>query len=243
MTGYLFVLLVGLAAGVISGIVGTGSSIMLLPVLVYTFGPIEAVPIMAIAAVMANLSRVIAWWSLIDWRAVAAYSITGMPAAALGARTLLALPDGIINLCLGIFFIVMVPARHWLRAHAFHLRLWQLSIAGLFIGYLTGLVLSTGPLSVPAFSAYGLVKGAFLSTEAASSFMLYLSKLFVFDESGALPLDILLKGLVVGASIMAGTFVGKIVILKMSERAFQYVLDALLCCSGLSLLWAAIRSL
>lgn len=116
MTGYLFVLLVGLAAGVISGIVGTGSSIMLLPVLVYTFGPIEAVPIMAIAAVMANLSRVIAWWSLIEWRAVAAYSITGMPAAALGARTLLALPDGIINLCLGIFFIVMVPARHWLRA-------------------------------------------------------------------------------------------------------------------------------
>lgn len=104
-------------------------------------------------------------------------------------------------------------------------------------------MLSTGPLSVPAFSAYGLVKGAFLSTEAASSFMLYLSKLFVFDESGALPLDILLKGLVVGASIMAGTFVGKIVILKMSERAFQYLLDALLCCSGLSLLWAAIRSL
>ncbi|WP_293775864.1 sulfite exporter TauE/SafE family protein [uncultured Oxalicibacterium sp.] len=242
MSGYLFVLLVGLAAGVISGIVGTGSSIMLLPVLVYTFGPIEAVPIMAIAAVLANLSRVIAWWSMIDWRAVAAYSVTGMPAAALGARTLLSLPDGIINLCLGVFFIAMVPVRHWLKAHAFRLRLWQLSLAGLVVGYLTGLVLSTGPLSVPAFSAYGLVKGAFLSTEAASSFMLYLSKLFVFGEFGALPLDIIIKGLVVGSSIMAGTFIGKIVMLKMSEQAFQYLLDALLFCSGLSLLWAAIKS-
>lgn len=240
MTGYLFVLVVGLAAGVVSGVVGTGSSIMLLPVLVYTFGPIEAVPIMAIAAVMANLSRVMAWWKLIDWRAFAAYSATGIPAAALGARTLLSLPDNLINTCLGGFFIIMIPVRHWLRAHDFRLRLWQLSIAGAFIGYLTGIVLSTGPLSVPAFSAYGLVKGAFISTEAASSLFLYISKLAIFGESDALPFDIVLKGLLVGASIMAGTFAGKVVMLRLSERAFQHLLDALLLCSGLSLLWAAL---
>ena len=41
---FLFVLAVGLLAGTISGIVGTGSSIMLVPVLAYEFGPKEAVP-------------------------------------------------------------------------------------------------------------------------------------------------------------------------------------------------------
>ncbi len=85
---FLFVLAVGLVAGTISGIVGTGSSIMLMPVLVYQYGPKQAVPIMAVAAVMANLSRILAWWREVDWRACAAYSITGIPAAALGARTL-----------------------------------------------------------------------------------------------------------------------------------------------------------
>src|SRR5438045_424225 len=35
---------------------------MLMPVLVYQYGPKEAVPIMAIAAVMAHFSRVLAWW-------------------------------------------------------------------------------------------------------------------------------------------------------------------------------------
>src|SRR5206468_7977148 len=35
--GFLFVLIVGLIAGTISGIVGTGSSIMLMPVLVYQY--------------------------------------------------------------------------------------------------------------------------------------------------------------------------------------------------------------
>ena len=89
--GFFFVLTVGLLAGTISGIVGTGSSIMLMPVLIYQYGPKEAVPIMAVAAVMANLSRILAWWREVDWRACLAYSITGIPAAALGARTLLAL--------------------------------------------------------------------------------------------------------------------------------------------------------
>src|ERR1700680_1066251 len=57
---FLFVLAVGLVAGTISGIVGTGSSIMLMPVLVYQYGPKQAVPIMAIAAGVANLSRILA---------------------------------------------------------------------------------------------------------------------------------------------------------------------------------------
>jgi uncharacterized membrane protein YfcA len=35
---FLFVLAVGLVAGTISGIVGTGSSILLMPVLIYQYG-------------------------------------------------------------------------------------------------------------------------------------------------------------------------------------------------------------
>ena len=89
---FIFVLTVGLLAGAISGIIGTGSSIMLVPVLVWQFGPKEAVPIMAVAAIMGNFSRILAWWREVDWRATAAYSITGVPAAALGAKTLLVLP-------------------------------------------------------------------------------------------------------------------------------------------------------
>ena len=71
---------------------------------------------MAIAAILANLSRVLIWWREVDWRAVAAYSVTGVPAAALGARTLLALPPRLIEGALGVFFLAMIPARRWLAA-------------------------------------------------------------------------------------------------------------------------------
>jgi uncharacterized membrane protein YfcA len=86
---------------------------------------------------------------------------------------------------------------------------------------------------------YGLTKGAFLSTEAASSLMLYVSKVITFRELGALPPATILRGVIIGSSLMIGAFVGKLVILRMSSTVFQHLLDALMLCSGISLLLAA----
>jgi hypothetical protein len=236
---YIFVLAVGLIAGTISGIVGTGSSIMLVPVLVYEFGPKEAVPIMAVAAVMANLSRIVAWWREVDWRACAAYSVTGIPAAALGARTLLILPSRAVDIAIGLFLIAMVPARHWLAKREVKVTLWHLALGGAVIGFLTGIVVSTGPLSVPLFLFYGLTKGAFLATEAASSLGLYLSKSVTFERFGALTPAVALKGLIAGSSLMFGAFIAKRFVLKLDPNVFRLVMDGIMLLAGLSMLWNA----
>ncbi|MCA1372505.1 MULTISPECIES: sulfite exporter TauE/SafE family protein [unclassified Bradyrhizobium] len=236
---FLFVLAVGLVAGTISGIVGTGSSIMLMPVLVYAYGPKEAVPIMAVASVMANFSRILAWWREVDWRACAAYSVTGIPAAALGARTLLALPSHAVDLTIGLFLIAMVPVRHFLARHELKANLWHLAIGGALIGYLTGIVVSTGPLSVPLFLFYGLSKGAFLATEAASSLGLYFAKSVTFERFGALAGEVFIKGLIAGASLMSGAFIAKRFVLHLRPETFRLLMDAIMIVAGLSMLWTA----
>jgi uncharacterized membrane protein YfcA len=236
---FLFVLAIGLIAGTLSGIVGFGSSIMLMPVLVIVFGPLQAVPIMAIAAVMANLSRILVWWREVDWRACTAYSVTGIPAAAAGARTLLVLPPRIIEGALGAFFLAMIPARRWLASHNLKLGLGHRAFVGLVVGYLTGIVVSTGPITAPIFLAYGLVKGAFLATEAAGSLAVYLSKAVVFRSFGALPVEAIVKGLIIGSSLMAGSFVAKRFVLRLEPESFRLLMDALMLISGLTLLWTA----
>jgi uncharacterized membrane protein YfcA len=239
---YLFVTVVGLLAGTISGIVGTGSSIMLVPVLVYAFGPTQAVPIMAVAAIMANLSRVLAWWREIDWRACLAYSLPGIPAAALGARTLLVLPPRTVDLAIGTFLVAMVPVRHLLARHQLKFSLWHLAIGGAAIGYLTGIVVSTGPLSVPLFLLYGLTKGAFIATEAASSLGLYVSKSATFQHFGALTAEVALKGLITGTSLMAGTFVAKRFVLQLNPDSFRLIMDGIMLLAGLWMLWNATQA-
>lgn len=242
MLAYAFVLAVGLLAGTISGIVGTGSSIMLLPVLVYEFGPKQAVPIMAVAAVMANLSRIAAYWREVDWRACAAYAVTGIPAAALGARTLIELPSSAVDITMGLFFIAMVPLRHWLNRHNLKASLWHLAVGGAVIGYITGIVVSSGPLSVPLFLFYGLTKGAFLATEAASSLGLYVSKSVVFERFGALNADTLTKGLIAGSSLMAGSFVAKRFVLKLDATMFRLVMDGIMIAAGVAMLWSGMAA-
>ncbi|WP_422002298.1 sulfite exporter TauE/SafE family protein [Reyranella sp.] len=238
---YALVLVVGFVAGTVSGIVGTGATIILLPVLVFAFGPREAVPIMAVVALMSNFAKITSWWKEIDWRACGAYALGGIPAAALGARTLLVLPERAVDVALGLFFLVMVPGRRWLARRRLSLGFAGLMLAGAAIGFLTGIVVSTGPLSVPAFTAYGLVKGAFIATEAAGSLALYVSKAITFRQFGALPLDIVVKGLITGSSVMAGTYTARLIVERLSVKTFQNLLDGVMVIAGIALLWAALR--
>lgn len=238
---FAIVLAIGLVAGTLGGIVGFGTSIILMPVLVLVFGPREAVPIMAIASIMANASRVAAWWREVDWRACAAYSATGIPAASLGAHTLLSLPPGVVEGVLGAFFITMIPVRRWMARQHWKLNLWHLAIVGAVIGFLTGLVVATGPVNAPFFLAYGLVKGAYLSTEALGSLAVYISKAITFRSLGALPLEAIIKGLIIGSSLVAGSFLAKRFVQRLNPDNFRLMMDGLLAVAGLTMLWAAIR--
>ena len=151
--------------------------------------------------------------------------------AALGARTLLALPAGAVDIALGAFFVAMIPGGD---GSARRVSIFASAIGPSRRRYRIrdGIVLSTGPLSVPAFTSYGLTKGAFLSTEATSSLALMISKVVAFQQLGALPMPSIIRGVVIGSSVMAGAFVGKLVVQRLSVHTFDYLLDALLLFSG-----------
>ena len=237
---WLLVLGLGLIAGTVGGVVGFGSSTILLPALVLAFGPKAAVPIMGLAAVLANLARIAVWWREVDWRAAGIYSATGMPAVALGARTFLALDARVVEGFLGLFLIAMIPARRWFLARRFSIGYGGLAAAGAGVGFLTGMVASTGPINAPFFLAHGLSKGAYIATEALGSFSVYVTKSLVFQRFGALPWDIAINGAIVGAAMMAGSMLAKRIVQRLDAHQFQSAMDALMLVAGLALLWGAI---
>ena len=93
-------------------------------------------------------------------------------------------------------------------------------------------MVSTGPLSVPLFLFYGLTKGAFLATEAASSLGLYLSKSVTFERFGALTPDVALKGLIAGSSLMFGAFIAKRSCCILSPISSASLMDGIMLAAG-----------
>jgi uncharacterized membrane protein YfcA len=238
---YALVLMLGLVAGTLGGIVGFGTSVMLMPALVLVFGPQHAVPVMAIAGIMGNASRVAAWWNEVNWRTTLAFSVGAIPGVVMGAHTLLALPAGVIETVLGVFFIALIPVRRWMAAQHWKLNLWHMAAVGLGIGFLSGIVASTGPVNTPFFLMHGLVKGAFLGTEAAASMVMFIAKAIAFRSLGALPLEVISEGFIVGCSLVVGAFIGKHYVKLIAPEKFKLLMDALLLMAGLVMLWAALR--
>jgi uncharacterized protein len=231
--GWFFVLLVGTFAGTISGIIGTGSSMILLPVLAIVFGPKVAVPIMAVSAIIANAGRVFVWWSEVRWRAVLWFSLLAVPGAALGAKTLIAIPNTVGNYLLGGLLLLLIPLRYWIRGSKIGSKPVHLLWAGGFIGFFTGVVASSGPLSLAAFSSFGLVKTSLIATEAAASFFVSGAKVTTFRQLGALETQILIHGIIVGGSVVAGTFVAKRLLGKISSNYHDRIIDVTLLVAGL----------
>ena len=134
----------------------------------------------------------------------------------------------------------MIPGRRWLAARNYIIGPWLLAPAGAVIGFLTGIVVSTGPISVPVFTAYGLVKGAFIATEAPLARALYQQGHHLPHLRRAADRH-RPRGLITGSSVMAGTYLARLLVERLSVAVFQHLLEVVMLVSGLSLLWAALR--
>ena len=88
---------------------------------------------------------------------------------------------------------------------------------------------------------HGLVKGAFLGTEAMSSLAMFVAKAITFRTLGALPLQLIVEGLVIGSSLFAGAFIGKHFVKQLDAARFTLLMDGLLLVAGVTMLWAAWR--
>jgi hypothetical protein len=57
-----------------------------------------------------------------------------------------------------------------------------------------------------------------------------------------MPLPVIVQGLITGASLMAGAWLAKRFVLRLRPDRFRLLMDALMLVSGLTMLWAGVRS-
>src|SRR5690242_1577269 len=95
-------------ASTVAAVSGFGGAAILLPVLVWLFGVKEAVPILTVAQLIGNGSRV--WFNRkeVDYRVVLWFSLGGVPLAVIGGLLFAKAPLSALTRLLGAFLILIV---------------------------------------------------------------------------------------------------------------------------------------
>ncbi len=226
------VVITAVFAGTLGGVVGFGSGVLLLPVCAYVFGAREAVPLLTIASLLGNLSRAYFSWRETQWRVVLFFAIGAVPFSALGAYVFVQIDAVMLQRLLGCFLIIIVVYRRLVKHKSLPVQLIHFPLIGAVMGFLSGVVATTGPINAPFFLYFGLVKGAYLSTEALSTTSMHIVKSLVYGKYTALNSSILVKGIAVGTAMSVGSYLGKRIVTKITTETFVLIVEVLLFAAG-----------
>ena len=85
----------------------------------------------------------------------------------------------------------------------------------------------------PFFLAYGLLKGAYIGTEALSTVVMHVTKLFAYQQTAVLTVSGVLIGLALGPIMVFGSWIGKRIVDWLPEKVFVAIIEAVLVVAGL----------
>ena len=227
------IVVAALAASTLAAVAGFGGAAIMLPVLVWAVGVRDAVPLLTIAQLMGNLSRV--WFnrSELSLPVVKRFALGAVPAAAIGGVVFATAPADALVRVLGVFLLLTVGYRHSPWGKNTKIGLNGFLPLGTASGLISAIVGVVGPFMAPFFLAYGLVRGAYIGTEALATVVMHVVKLGVYGGFELISLGILLLGLAIGAVMFLGSYIGKRILSKMPDKSFPYVIEAVLIVAGL----------
>lgn len=222
-----------LIASTLAAISGFGGAAIMLPVLVWAFGVRDAVPLLTVAQLMGNVSRVLFNRTELSLSVVKWFGLGAVPAAVVGGILFASAPAGALVRLLGVFLLLMVSYRHtpWGRNARIGLR--GFLPLGATSGVISAVAGMAGPFMAPFFLSYGLVRGAYIGTEALAAVMMHVTKLGVYGRYSLIDLNIALVGIAIGSVMFVGSYLGKQILKRLPEARFPLIIDAVLLAAGL----------
>lgn len=224
---YVILIVVGLAAGLLSGSVGFGGGMILLPVITYFYGVDVAVPVSTIAQMLSNLSRVVMGWKEIDWRAVGMFLLLAVPFTALGAFGFAKVPKGPMTIVLCSFLIVFAVMKLMGKMRLPH-RPSTMVVGGGVTGLVNGLLGISGPLSSAVFLTLELAPVSYIASEATTAAVMHIVKAIVYGKLNLMSDSIFLSGCGIGCAMILGNFIAMRFIRNVNKKLYQKVVAGIM---------------
>ena len=226
-----------LLGSTLAGVTGFGGAAILLPPLVLIFGVKEAIPILTVAQLIGNASRVYFHRKSLDWKVVGYFGLAAVPSAILGAYLFSIVNASLILRVLGAFLLTTALWRHSGARKIPKFPAAGFLGVGAVFSFLSAIVGSVGPFIVPFFLSYGLVKSAFIGTEALCTVLMHIAKIAIYGRTALLSFQSASFGLALGPLMILGSWTGKKIVDRIPERVFVILVETTLVLAGLSFLF------
>jgi uncharacterized protein len=230
---------VAFAASILGGLAGYGTGLVLPIVLAPAVGVVNLIPVMALAMIFNNGSRVAAFWRDIRWPQARRLLLLGMPACLAGAWGYTLLQARWVALLVGLFLITTVPLRRLLWRAAFRLEPTGETLAGGVFGFINGGMTGAGLILISLLMAAGVQGPALIATDAIVSFIMGLGKVVLFGSLARLDGPLALAGVLVGLCTMPGAFVARWLLARIPAGVHAAVMEAVVLAGGIGFLWRA----
>lgn len=236
---YITLIIVGFFAGALSGSVGFGGGMVLLPVITYFYGVEVAVPVSTIAQMLSNLSRSAMGWKEIRWASVGRFLLTAAPLTALGALGFALIDKRLMTIGLCIFLIVFSIMKLRGKMHLPESRATML-VGGGLTGLLNGMLGISGPLSSAVFLSLNLSPVSYIASEATAAAVMHVVKALTYNQFGLMNGYIFLNGLFIGAAMIGGNVLAMRLIRLAEKKLYQRIVA---CIMILVSLWLIVSQL
>jgi uncharacterized membrane protein YfcA len=231
--------IVAFAAAVLGGLAGYGTGLILPIVLAPVIGVANIIPVMAVAMMINNASRVLAFRREIAWPHVRRMLLLGLPACLIGAWGYTQLDARWVALLLGLFLLASIPLRRLLQRAQVQLKPGGEVVAGAAFGFIEGGMTGTGVILISMLMAAGLEGAALIATDAVVSTIMGLAKVLLFGGVARLDAALAVTGVLVGLCTAPGAFAARALLVRLPQQTHLRLMEAVVMLGGLGFLWRA----
>lgn len=233
-------MVVAFFASIISASSGFGGGLLITPFLIPIVGVKGVVPVMAVAMMLGNFSRVWVYRTEVRLRYAMRIALFVLPGVVLGTLIFQKLPPRAVAIIIGCFLIGSVPLRRFLRGRPLQLSGVKLPIIGVSFGVLTGSTPGAGVLLLSLLLGTGLTGPALIGTDAAIGITVHMTKATMFSSLDLLDSSRVMLGLMIGIATIPGAYVARWLLTRLSVKVHTTLTEILVVIAGLSFLWRAL---
>lgn len=222
MSIYVILVLSGLFAGFLSGSIGFGGGMIMLPIITWYYGMEAAVPIAAVAQLLSNLSRVFMGLRQINFKSVLWFLLPAAPFTVLGAFGLAVIPKQPATVALSVSLIVFAVLKLCGKINLPHNRaVW--AAGGGITGLINGMLGISGPLSSAVFLSMELLPVSYVASEATAAAAMHLIKIITYGKLALADSTTLWQGVIIGVAMMIGNYPALKAINKIDKKKYRKI--------------------